>query len=78
MEADQKVAANASDRAAMSEFIHAATPWCRTMGRLFALSEAYRDLIAFLHMVYDHVVVSSSYIYISFAGHAFFDAYVIY
>src|SRR5215510_8387085 len=46
MAAEQKVAANPSDPAAMRELNQAETQLGGTLGRLFALSEAYPDLKA--------------------------------
>ena len=51
MAAEQKVAANPSDPAAMRELNQAETQLGGTLGRLFALSEAYPDLKANQNML---------------------------
>ncbi|MGB6753311.1 MAG: LemA family protein, partial [Xanthobacteraceae bacterium] len=51
MAAEQKVATNPSDPAAMGELNRAETQLGGTLGRLFALSEAYPDLKANQNML---------------------------
>jgi LemA protein len=72
--AEQKVAANPSDPAAMREFNQAETQLGGALGRLFALSEAYPDLKANQNMLALQEELTSTENKIGFARQAFNDA----
>jgi LemA protein len=72
--AEQKVAANPSDPAAMREFNQAEAQLGSTLGRLFALSEAYPDLKANQNMLALQEELTSTENKIGFARQAFNDA----
>jgi LemA protein len=74
MAAEQKVAANPSDPAAMGELNRAETQLGGTLGRLFALSEAYPDLKANQNMLALQEELASTENKIGFARQAFNDA----
>jgi len=74
MAAEQKVAANPSDPAAMSGLNQAETLLGGTLGRLFALSEAYPDLKASQNMLALQEELTSTENKIGFARQAFNDA----
>src|SRR5215472_16481741 len=74
MAAEQKVAANPSDPAAMRELNQAETQLGGTVGRLFALSEAYPDLKANQNMLALQEELTSTENKIGFARQAFNDA----
>ncbi len=74
MAAEQKVAANPSDAAAMREHNQAEAQLGGILGRLFALSEAYPDLKANQNMLALQEELSSTENKIAFARQAFNDA----
>src|SRR5271156_4197895 len=74
MAAEQKVAANPSDPAAMRELNQAETQLGGTLGRLFALSEAYPDLKANQNMLALQEELTATENRIGFARQAFNDA----
>jgi LemA protein len=74
MAAEQKVAANPRDPAAMKELNQAETQLGGTLGRLFALSEAYPDLKANQNMLALQEELTSTENKIGFARQAFNDA----
>src|SRR5262249_6033823 len=74
MAAEQKVAANPSDPAAMRELNQAEAQLGGILGRLFALSEAYPDLKANQNMLALQEELSSTENKIAFARQAFNDA----
>ncbi len=74
MAAEQKVAANPSDPAAMKELNQAEAQLGGTLGRLFALSEAYPDLKANQNMLALQEELASTENKIGFARQAFNDA----
>jgi LemA protein len=74
MAAEQKVAANPSDPAAMTELNQAETQLGGILGRLFALSEAYPDLKANQNMLALQEELTSTENKIGFARQAFNDA----
>src|SRR5262245_65983130 len=74
MAAEQKVAANPSDPAAMRELNQAEGQLGGILGRLFALSEAYPDLKANQNMLALQEELSSTENKIAFARQAFNDA----
>src|SRR5262249_33785929 len=74
MAAEQKVAANPSDPAAVREHNQAEAQLGGTLGRLFALSEAYPDLKANQNMLALQEELTSTENRIGFARQAFNDA----
>ncbi len=78
MTAEQKVAANPSDAAAMRELNQAETQLSGTLGRLFALSEAYPDLKANQNMLGLQEELTSTENKIGFSRQAFNDAATAY
>ena len=78
MAAEQKVAANPSDPAAVRELNQAETQLGGILGRLFALSEAYPDLKANQNMLALQEELTSTENKISFARQAFNDAATTY
>ena len=74
MAAEQKVAANPSDPAAMTELNQAEAQLGGTLGRLFALSEAYPDLKANQNMLSLQEELTATENKIGFARQAFNDA----
>ncbi|MCC8397161.1 LemA family protein [Paraburkholderia sp. MMS20-SJTR3] len=74
MAAEQKVAANPSDPAAMRGFNEAEAQLGGILGRLFALSEAYPDLKANQNMLALQEELSSTENKVGFARQAFNDA----
>jgi len=72
--AEQKVAANPSDPAAVKELNQAETQLGGVLGRLFALSEAYPDLKANENMLALQEELTSTENKIGFARQAFNDA----
>ena len=74
MTAEQKVAANPSDPAAMKELNQAEAQLGGTLGRLFALSEAYPDLKANQNMLALQEELTSTENKVGFARQAFNDA----
>jgi LemA protein len=74
MAAEQKVATNPSDPAAVTEFNQAEGQLGGTLGRLFALSEAYPDLKANQNMLALQEELTSTENKIGFARQAFNDA----
>ena len=74
MAAEQKVAANPSDPAAMRELNQAEGQLAGILGRLFALSEAYPDLKANQNMLALQEELTSTENKIGFARQAFNDA----
>jgi len=74
MAAEQKVAANPSDPAAMRELNQAEAQLGGILGRLFALSEAYPDLKANQNMLALQEELTSTENKIAFARQAFNDA----
>ena len=74
MAAEQNVAANPSDPAAMRELNQAETQLGGILGRLFALSEAYPDLKANQNMLALQEELSSTENKVAFARQAFNDA----
>ena len=75
---EQKVAANPRDPAAMKELNQAEAQLGGTLGRLFALSEAYPDLKANQNMLALQEELSSTENKIGFARQAFNDAATAY
>jgi LemA protein len=75
---EQKVAANPSDPAAMKELNQAEAQLGGTLGRLFALSEAYPDLKANQNMLGLQEELTSTENKIGFARQAFNDAAAAY
>ena len=78
MAAEQKVAANPGDPAAMKELNQAEAQLSGTLGRLFALSEAYPDLKANQNMLALQEELTSTENKIGFARQAFNDAVTTY
>jgi len=78
MAAEQKVAANPSDTAAIREFNQAETQLGGILGRLFALSEGYPDLKANQNMLALQEELSSTENKIAFARQGFNDAVATY
>ena len=78
MAAEQKVAVNPSDPAAMKELNQAEAQLGGTLGRLFALSEAYPDLKANQNMLALQEELTSTENKIGFARQAFNDAATAY
>jgi len=78
MAAEQQVAANPSDPAAMKEFNRAEGQLDGTLGRLFALSEAYPDLKANQNMLALQEELSTTENKIGFARQAFNDSVMAY
>jgi len=78
MAAEQKVAANPSDPAAMKELNQAETQLGGVLGRLFALSEAYPDLKANQNMLALQEELTSTENKIGFARQAFNDSVMAY
>jgi LemA protein len=76
--AEQKVAANPSDQAAMKELNQAEAQLGSTLGRLFALSEAYPDLKANQNMLGLQQELTSTENKVGFARQAFNDAATAY
>jgi LemA protein len=76
--AEQKVAANPSDPAAVKELNQAESQLTGTLGRLFALSEAYPDLKANQNMLALQEELTSTENKIGFARQAFNDAATAY
>src|SRR5215468_8487290 len=74
MTAEQKVAANPGDPTAMRELNQAEAQLGGTLGRLFALSEAYPDLKANQNMLALQEELTSTENKIGFARQAFNDA----
>ncbi|MBB5425973.1 LemA protein [Paraburkholderia atlantica] len=74
MVAEQKVAANPSDPAAIKGFNQAEALLGGTLGRLFALSEAYPDLKANQNMLALQEELTSTENKVGFARQAFNDA----
>ena len=74
MAAEQKVAANPRDPSAVKELNQAETQLGGTLGRLFALSEAYPDLKANQNMLALQEELTATENKISFARQAFNDA----
>ncbi|WP_321945240.1 LemA family protein [Paraburkholderia sp. J10-1] len=74
MAAEQKVAANPSDPAAISGLNQAEAQLGGTLGRLFALSEAYPDLKANQNMLALQEELTSTENKLGFARQAFNDA----
>jgi LemA protein len=74
MAAEQKVAANPRDSSAMKELNQAETQLGGTLGRLFALSEAYPDLKANQNMLALQEELTSTENKVGFARQAFNDA----
>lgn len=72
--ANAKVAANPADAAAMQQMAQAEGALSQTLGRLFALSEAYPDLKANQNMMQLSEELTSTENKISFARQAFNDA----
>lgn len=78
MAAEQQVSANPSDPAAMKELNRAEGQLDGTLGRLFALSEAYPDLKANQNMLALQEELSTTENKIGFARQAFNDAVMLY
>jgi LemA protein len=78
MAAEQKVASNPRDAAAMKELNQSETQLGATLGRLFALSEAYPDLKANQNMLALQEELTSTENKIGFARQAFNDAAMAY
>lgn len=78
MNAEQKVAANPSNASAVKELNQAETQLTGTLGRLFALSEAYPDLKANQNMMALQEELTSTENKISFARQAFNDSATAY
>ena len=78
MASEQKVAANPRDPAAMKELNQAEAQLGGTLGRLFALSEAYPDLKANQNMLGLQEELTSTENKIGFARQAFNDAATAY
>ena len=76
--AEQKAAANPSDPAAMRELNQAEAQLGGTLGRLFALSEAYPDLKANQNMLALQEELTSTENKVGFARQAFNDAATAY
>jgi LemA protein len=76
--AEQKVAANPSDPAAVKELNQAEAQLGGTLGRLFALSEAYPDLKASQNMLGLQEELTSTENKVGFARQAFNDAATAY
>src|SRR5262249_55958328 len=76
--AEQKVAGNPRDPAAMKELNQAEAQLGGTLGRLFALSEAYPDLKANQNMLGLQEELSSTENKIGFARQAFNDSVMAY
>jgi LemA protein len=76
--AEQKVAANPSDPSAVKELNQAESQLTGTLGRLFALTEAYPDLKANQNMMALQEELTSTENKISFARQAFNDAATAY
>ena len=74
MSAEQEVAANPSDPAAIRELNQAEAQLGGTLGRLFALSEAYPDLKANQNMLALQEELTATENKIAFARQAFNDA----
>jgi len=74
MAAEQKVAASPRDSAAVKELNQAETQLGGTLGRLFALSEAYPDLKANQNMLALQEELTSTENKVGFARQAFNDA----
>src|SRR5262249_24028776 len=74
MAAEQKVAANPSDPTAVKELNQAETQLGGTLGRLFALADAYPDLKANQNMLALQEELTSTENKIGFARQAFNDA----
>jgi LemA protein len=77
-EAEQKVAANPADPAAVKELNQAEGQLGSTLGRLFALSEAYPDLKANQNMLGLQEELTSTENKIGFARQAFNDSVMAY
>jgi LemA protein len=78
VEAEQKAAANPRDPAALKELNQAEAQLGGTLGRLFALSEAYPDLKANQNMLALQEELTSTENKIGFARQAFNDAATAY
>jgi LemA protein len=78
MAAEQKVAANPADPAAIKELNRTESQLGSTLGRLFALSEAYPDLKANQNMLALQEELTSTENKISFARQAFNDSVMTY
>ena len=78
MAAEQKVAANPSDAATMRELNQAEAQLGGTLGRLFALSEAYPDLKANQTMMQLSEELTSTENKVAFARQAYNDAVMSY
>ena len=78
MAAEQKVAANPADPAAIKELNRTEDQLGNTLGRLFALSEAYPDLKANQNMLALQEELTSTENKIGFARQAFNDAVMAY
>jgi LemA protein len=78
MTAEQKVAANPADPAAIKELNRTEGQLSGTLGRLFALSEAYPDLKANQNMLALQEELTSTENKISFARQAFNDSVMAY
>ncbi len=78
MAAEQKVAANPSNASAIQELNQAETQLTSSLGRLFALSEAYPDLKANQNMLALQEELTSTENKIAFARQAFNDAATAY
>ena len=78
MAAEQKVAANPADPAAIKELNRTENQLGNTLGRLFALSEAYPDLKANQNMLALQEELTSTENKISFARQAFNDSVMAY
>jgi LemA protein len=78
MSAEQKVAANPSNASAVQELNQAESQLTGTLGRLFALSEAYPDLKANQNMMALQEELTSTENKISFARQAFNDSATAY
>jgi LemA protein len=78
MAAEQQVAANPSDPAAMKDLNRAEGQLDGTLGRLFALSEAYPDLKANQNMLALQEELSTTENKIGFARQAFNDSVMAY
>ena len=76
--ANAKVASNPGDAAAMKELAGAESALSGTLGRLFALSEAYPDLKANQEMLRLMEELTSTENKISFARQAFNDSVMVY
>lgn len=78
MSAEQKVAANPSNASAVKDLNQAETQLTGSLGRLFALSEAYPDLKANQNMLALQEELTSTENKISFARQAFNDSATAY